>query len=101
MEIYILAGLIVVCFVILTIPYMGSKHLTGPATVVSKQVEYGRFAGKHSSSWNYLVTFRLCDGEEIQLYTFENQYKMLKEGTSGMLTWSREHFVSFELDKEE
>ena len=83
MEIYILAGLIVVCFVILTIPYMGSKHLTGPATVVSKQVEYGRFAGKHSSSWNYLVTFRLCDGEEIQLYTFEKPIQNAQRGNQG------------------
>lgn len=100
MEVYILIGLIFAAFVVLVLSQSGGRTLTGRATVVSRQVEWGSFGGRYSSSWNYLVTFRLSDGEEIKLYTFENEYNTLQEGMTGMLTWHKESMSRFEPDKE-
>lgn len=79
--------------------------LTGPATVVSRRTEVGKMPGNHwrgyGSSWNYLVTFHLADGEEIELYTFENIYNTLTEGQSGQLTWHQDTLSSFTPNKED
>ena len=76
--------------------------LSGPAQVLSKRVELGRTGssgwGVKSSSWNYLVTFTLADGEEIELFTGEEAYKALTEGCSGFLEWQKDNFVSFETE---
>ena len=102
MEIYILFGVIIaVGFLVLALPYIGGKSLTGQATIISKKTEFGRFGGKHSSSWNYLVTFRLSDGEELELYVFGNQYARLNEGTTGTLRWEKDIMQDFIPDKEE
>ena len=78
------------------------KNLTGRATIISRRVEAGKNTrrGSYGSRWQYIVTFRLSDGEEIELYTFENQYKALKEGICGQLTWCGNSFSSFEPDME-
>ena len=97
MSIYLFFfAIIALGFLALSIPYMGGKTLTGPATVVSRRAEAGQIGSRYSSTWLYLVTFRLSDGEEIELYTFENEYRCLKEGTSGILTWNGENFSSFD-----
>ena len=80
--------------------------LTGPATVKSRRVEQGSYQGKAPTryqgntrgNWNYFVTFTLSDGEEIELYAGEGEYKALKEGTSGQLTWQGKKFREFETD---
>lgn len=101
MESYLLFGIVlVVCLALLTVPYLGGKTLTGRATIVSKKLEHGRFGGKYSSSWNYLVTFRLSDGEELELYVFENQYAQLKEGSTGILRWEKDTMQDFIPEKE-
>lgn len=74
-------------------------EMTGRATVKAHRVEQGRFHGKAPGRWNYIVTFALSDGEEIELYTFEDVYRSLKDGTSGQLTWQGRNFLEFETDE--
>ena len=82
-------------------------QLTSPATVKSHRVEQGNFRGKaptryqgnNPGRWNYIVTFTLSDGEELELYTFENVYRALQDGTSGLLTWQGRNFLEFETDE--
>lgn len=80
----------------------GRGHtLTGPATVASRRVEHARFSGGryNGQNWNYLVTFRLSDGEELELYTGKSEYRQLKEGLCGQLVWHKENFISFDFDE--
>ena len=78
--------------------------MTGPATVKSHRVEQGnyqghaptRYQGNTRGNWNYFVTFILSDGEEIELYTGESEYKALKDGVSGTLTWKGKQFREFD-----
>ena len=82
-------------------------ELTGPATVKSHRVEQGNYQGKAPTryegnsrgNWNYWVTFTLSDGEEIELYCGESEYRALKEGTSGQLTWQGKKFREFDFDE--
>ncbi len=68
--------------------------LTGEATVISRRAELARQPTR-GQGYNYLVTFRLADGEEIELYTAESEYKQLKEGLTGQLTWHTQNFCDF------
>ncbi len=68
---------------------------TASATVLSRKVDTSYSLTKSDSSWAYLVTFRLANGEELQLTTNESDYKKLKEGTSLSITWQGETLVSF------
>lgn len=72
--------------------------LTGRATVKAHRVEQGHFHGKASGRWNYIVTFALSDGEEIDIYVGEGEYQALKDSTSGQLTWQGKTFLEFETD---
>lgn len=72
--------------------------LTGPATVKSHRVEQGRYLGKAPSRWNFIVTFTLSDGEELELYTFEEHFRAMKDGISGQLTWQGKNFLEFDTD---
>lgn len=56
--------------------------------------------GVETQGWNYLVTFRLSDGDEIELYVSQEEFKLLKEGLTGQLTWHKDTLSSFEPDKE-
>lgn len=72
--------------------------LTGFATVKAHRAEQGRYLGKAPSRWNFIVTFTLSDGEELELYTFEEHFHALKDGTSGQLTWQGRNFLEFETE---
>ena len=82
-------------------------ELTGQATVKSHRVEQGNYQGQAPTgyqgntrgNWNYFVTFTLSDGEEIELYTGEAEYKALKDGTTGQLTWQGKKFREFDTDE--
>ena len=74
-------------------------ELTGQATVTSKRVAQGRYVGKAPSRWNYLMTFTLSDGEQIELYTSEATFGELQEGQTGQLTWQGKRFYSFDPDE--
>lgn len=73
-------------------------EMTGQATVKSHRVVQGHYLGKAPSRWNYLVTFTLSDGEEIELYTIQSDFQVLKDGTCGTLTWQGRRFLDFEAD---
>ena len=74
------------------------------ATIVSRRVEPGRAVRSRSSSGykhtmstlNYIVTFRLSDGEKIELFTGESEYHILEEGLTGHLQWQGTDFRYFE-----
>ena len=66
------------------------------ATVLSRRVDTVYSLTRSSSSWAYLVKFRLETGEEPELKTTEELYGTLKEGLSGKLTWQGDAMVSFQ-----
>ena len=82
-------------------------ELTGQATIKSHRVEHGNYQGQAPTgyqgntrgNWNYFVTFTLTDGEEIELYTGEAEYRALKDGTTGQLTWQGKKFREFDTDE--
>ena len=76
------------------------KILTGPATVDSHNVETARFGGRWSHGWNYLVTFRLSDGDTLELYTTEAEYLTIEDGQTGTLFWDDNQLVDFIPDQE-
>ena len=77
------------------------KELPGqtfPAVVVSRRVETCYALERSDSSWAYLVTFRLENGEETELKTTEEDYPKLKEGTSLSITRKGDTLVSFVIE---
>ena len=66
-----------------------------PATVLSRRVETVYSLTRSSSSWAYLVTFRLESGEEAELRTDEETYRSCTEGKSGSLTWQGGQLTAF------
>ena len=71
------------------------KQRSDTATVKSHRMMSARFPTPEST-WNYLVTFTLSDGSEVELYTLEVQFHELKDGQTGNLTWEGENFLSFD-----
>lgn len=70
--------------------------LEASATVLSRRVDTVYSLTRSSSSWAYLVKFRLETGEEPELKTTEEIYGTLKEGLSGKLIWQGDTIVSFD-----
>lgn len=68
---------------------------SGMGTVMSRRVDTVYSLTRSNSSWAYLVTFRLENGEETELQTTEEEYGKLKEGTKIQLTWMGSQLVSF------
>lgn len=68
---------------------------TSSAAVLSRRVQHHNSI-YHEAPWQYLVTFRLENGEEKELITTEEAYTSLTEGTAGQLTWQEENLISFE-----
>ena len=71
------------------------KTVTGPATVESHSVEHAKIGVQWSHSWNYLITFRLSDGDTLLLYTTEAEYQTIEDGQSGTLFWDGNQLVDF------
>ena len=69
---------------------------TASATVLSRRVNTVYSLTRSSSSWAYLVKFRLETGEEPELKAKEETYADFKEGTSGKLTWQGDTITAFE-----
>jgi hypothetical protein len=72
------------------------QELTGPAAVVSKRLKLAQAGGWWSENWNRLVTFRLSDGNELELYVTQAEYEELTEGLSGQLTWDKDILIHFD-----
>lgn len=73
----------------------GGKERSGTATVKSHRMTTARFPTP-GSTWNYLVTFTLSDGREVELHTMEVQYKTIADGQTGTLRWEGENLLHFE-----
>ena len=77
------------------------KEMTGPATVVSHRLELGVGGGAYGAdNWNRLVTFRLSDGTELELYAIREDYEQLEDGMTGQLTWQKENLLNFDPDSQ-
>lgn len=73
---------------------------TAKAQVISRRVQTGADRTGRSSGmgYNYVITFRLDDGTEKELYAHDVEYGALREGMSGNLTWKGRYFVSFDTE---
>ena len=72
---------------------------TANAEVISRRVQSGnphRSGRSAGSGYTFLVTFRLEDGTEIELYAYDVEYGALREGMTGTLTWKGRYFVSLD-----
>lgn len=75
-----------------------SREITGPATIVSRRMEPGKWGAAYSDNWNRMITFRLTGGEEVELFVSKTEYDELTDGTQGQLTWDKDTLVHFEPD---
>ena len=75
------------------------QEMTGPATVVSHRMEPGKFGSRYTDNWNRMVTFRLSDGTELELYVTQSEYAELTDGQQGQLTWDKDILIHFDPDK--
>lgn len=71
------------------------RERSAAATVRSHRMTTARFPTP-GSTWNYLVSFTLSDGSQVELHTMEVQYNALKDGQTGLLSWEGENLLSFE-----
>ena len=74
------------------------SQMTAYATVVSHRLELGIGGGMYGDNWNRLITFRLKDSSEIELYTVREDYKTIIDGQSGQITWEKENLLHFDPD---
>ncbi len=70
---------------------------TGIATVLSRRVASANTLSRSKTSWRYLVTFRMENGEEMELQAEEAQFPSLAEGLKMTITWQEENLLSFSL----
>lgn len=74
-------------------------EMTAYATVVSHRLELGIGGGMYGGdNWNRLITFRLKDGSEIELYTVREDYETITDGQTGQITWEKENLLHFDPD---
>ena len=73
-------------------------EMTAHATVISHRLDLGIGGGMYGDNWNRLITFRLKDGSEIELYTIREDYETLTDGQSGQITWEKENLLHFDPD---
>ena len=73
---------------------------TSRAVVLSRRVDTCYSLEKRDSSWAYLVTFQLENGEKAELNVAEADYPKLKEGTSLSITRKGYVLLSFAAEKE-
>lgn len=67
---------------------------TASATLISRTVRHEHTMA-HCSPYQYLLTFRLENGEELELQTTEETYSALKPDTTAILTWQEGMLISF------
>ena len=90
--------LILVGFIAMLVYHFISQgpELTGTATVISRRMEVGKMGDKWADNYNRLITFRLRDGSELELYVTKEAYSVLEDGDTGQLCWKGNQLTSFE-----
>ena len=66
-----------------------------PATILPRRVDTVYSLTRSSSSWAYLVKFRLETGEEPELKTTEENYRCFPEGCRLSITWKGDTVIAF------
>ena len=101
MEVLLMLGFLLLVFILFAWFHSRGKVLTGSAKVISRRAEAGSGGGSwRSSNWNYLVTFRFSDHDELELFVSEQQYAELKEGLTGQIVWCKDVLSEFIPDLE-
>jgi hypothetical protein len=96
----IFIALVVICFIAMLVYHFASQgqELTGTATVVSRRLELSSMGSKWADNYNRLITFRLSDGSELELYVSQEAYAVLADGETGQLTWQGDQLTCFDGD---
>lgn len=68
---------------------------TARALVLSRRVRHNNSI-YHEIPWLYLVTFRLENGEPLELQTSEATYSAMKEGSTWQITWQDACLTAYE-----
>ncbi len=71
---------------------------TSHARLVNRQVvQKGsqRTGRSQGMGYNFLLTFRTDEGEQVELYSYDYEFGALREGDQGTLTWKGPYFQSF------
>ena len=74
------------------------RELTGSATVISHRMDLGVGGGWYGDNWNRMITFRLSDGTELELYAIQADYTAIADGQTGTLTWDKDILIHFDAD---
>lgn len=98
MWFYILIGALLLFFLLYYHFSTNGPKLTGWATVVSRRMELSRAGSRWSDNYNRLITFRLSDGSELELYVSKEAYELLADGETGQLTWQGDQLTCFDGD---
>jgi hypothetical protein len=98
MRIFI--AIIVICFIAMLVYYFASqgRKMMGTATVVSRRLELSSMGSKWADNYNRLITFRLSDSSELELYVTKEAYAVLQDGETGQLVWQGDQLLSFDSD---
>ena len=102
--VFIIFMLVIGVFVVTAVKGIGewnknnnSPRLTVPAVVVTKRTNVHRSGGEHHhTSTTYYVTFEVESGDRMELRVDGDQYGLLVEGDSGLLTFQGTRFLEFE-----
>ena len=94
----IFIALIIIGFIAMLVYHFASqgRELTGTATVVSRRLELSSMGSKWADNYNRLITFRLSDGSELELYVSQEAYAVLADGETGQLTWQGDQLTCFD-----
>lgn len=74
---------------------------TARAKVIARRVQSGnpiRSGRSAGFGYTFLVTFRLENGTELELYAYDQEYGGLTEGMEGQLTWKGPYFPRFDAE---
>ena len=96
----IFVALVIVAFAAMIIYYFASqgRKMMGTATVVTRRLELSSMGSKWADNYNRLMTFRLSDGSELELYVSKEAYAVLPDGETGQLVWQNDQLISFDSD---
>ena len=92
--------LVIIAFAAMVVYHITSHghEMTGTATVISRRMEVGKLGSKWTDNYNRLITFRLSDGSELELYVSKEAYEVLPDGETGQLVWQGDQLRSFDSD---
>lgn len=98
MWVYILIGAIFIFFLLYYHFSTNGPVMTGRATVVSRRMVVAKTASRWGDNYNRLITFRLGDGSEQDLYVSQEAYAVLADGETGQLSWQGDQLTCFDGD---